>query len=785
MSSQRRKLAAPKFPSRKKALAVAVAAASGTAAPVAVLAAESAVIEEVIVTARKRSDNLQDAPVSIQAFTADRIEDLGIHRFEDFAILSPSVAFVSWLPGTQMMFIRGVADGSNPNRTNAATATMYLDEQPLTYAGGIADLHNYDIERIEVLNGPQGTLYGASATSGTVRIITNKPDAGAFSAGADFTAGLIKQGDGVRTLEGFVNIPLVEDAAALRIVGWYDEATGFVDNVARTRTYRNGVAISNDSFVKEDYNEERTLGFRAALRSDLGGRWRGTLQGFHQNTDTDGAWDHDPARVGHLEVGRFGPETGEISYSQIALTLDGDLGIGDIIYAGAYFDRERSAFSDYSDYVEYASFGAWIQQFACNDFYYYGNVGCNDPSMFYESDSESERWSHEVRLSSKGEGPLNWIVGAYYERNESDNYLFWDMPGIQHEGVPGAYYIANNGGSPLPDEWWSTSWRTEWEQLAGFGELSYDLTDKLSATVGMRAFESKFASRTDWAGYFYDAKTESASDGSTDDLTYKLNLSYQANEDLLTYFTYAQGFRPGGGNAEGATNPNVPEIYEPDVLDSYELGWKSTLADGRATFNGAVYYMEWSDFQTSIYDLLISPLVYRANAGDAQVKGFEAELQAALTQNLSMQVAATYNSAKLAENFNSTVDETVVWARKGRELPYVPEWKFSANARYQWRHGDAFTGYAQLTYSYTAKSWNLLITEPFQADAAPRRQAAYDLMDVRLGWEFADGRYGVELFGVNLFDEQAEIFINTGNYDERITTNRPRTFGLRLKSRFN
>lgn len=773
------------WPFRKKALAVAVAGASGVAAAPAPALAQQAAIEEVIVTARKRSESLQDTPIAVQAFTADRIEDLGIHRFEDFAVLSPSIAFVSWLPGTQMMFIRGIADGSNPNRTNAATATLYLDEQPLNYGGGIADLHNYDIERIEVLNGPQGTYYGASATSGTVRIITNKPDADAFSAGADLTAGLIDQGDGVSTLEGYVNIPLAEGVSALRLVGWYDQSGGFIDNVARTRTYQNGATAANDAFVKDDYNEEETLGFRAALRSDLGERWRGTLAGFHQKTETEGAWDHDPNRVGHLEVGRFGPEFGEITYSQIALTLEGSLDIGDIVYAGAYFNRNRDATSDYSDYVEYASFGNWIQQFACDGFYSYGNIGCNDPSMFYQSDYDADRWSHEVRFTSSLDGPLNWILGAYYEKNESDNLLFWDMPGIQHGGVPGDYYINNNGGSPLPNEWWSTSWDTESEQLAGFGELTYQMTEQLSATFGLRVFDSKFSSTTDWGGYFYNAKEPSSGSGSTDGTIYKFNLTYRINDALLTYLTYAEGFRPGGRNSEGATNPSVPEIYEPDVLDSYELGWKSTLADGRVTFNGAVYYMEWSSFQTSIYDLLISPLVFRANAGDAEVTGVEAELQAALTGNLSLQMAATYNSAELAKDFNSTVDPSVVWAEKGRELPYVPEFKFSANARYQWTQGNAATGYAQLSYAYTAKSWNLLITEPFQAEAVPKRQAAYDLMDLRLGWEFSGGRYGVELFGSNLFDEQAQIFINTGNYDERITTNRPRTLGVRLKVRMN
>ena len=778
------------FPFQKTALAAAVAMASEmmslpALAEQSAAAEATAGIEEVIVTARKRSDNLQDVPLSVQAFSADRIEDLGIQRFEDFAVLSPSLAFVSWLPGTQMMFIRGIADGSNPNRINAATATMYLDEQPLTYAGGIADLHNYDIERIEVLNGPQGTYYGASATSGTVRIITNKPDADAFSAGADLTAGLIDGGDGIATAEGFVNIPLVDGVSAARLVGWYDQSTGFVDNVARTRTYRNGATASNDPFVKDDYNEERTFGFRGSLRSDLGERWQGTLSAFYQETETEGAWDHDPARVGHLEVARFGPEEGELSYGQVALTLEGSLGIGDLVYAGAYFDRDRQLISDYSDYVEYASFGSWIQQFACDDYYWYGNLGCNDPSMYYYGDYASERWSHEVRFSSTGEGRFNWIVGAYYEKNESDNSTYWDMPGIRHEGVPGAYYIANNGGSPLPDEWWSVAWDSEWEQLAGFGEVSYAFTDQLSATFGLRAFDSKFSADTAWAGYFYDAKTPSSGSGSTDDLIYKFNLTYAVNDDWLTYFTYAEGFRPGGRNAEGATNPNVPEIYEPDVLDSYEVGWKATLGGGRATFNGAAYYMEWQDFQTSIYDLLISPLIFRANAGSAEVKGIETDLQVALTPNLTVQVAATYNDSVLAEDFNSTVDSTVVWAEKGRELPYVPKWKFAANARYEWTQTQSVTGYAQVTYSYTDKSWNLLITEPFQAEAVPKRQAAYDLMDLRVGWEFAGGRYGVELFGANLFDEQAEIFINTGNYDERITTNRPRTWGVRLKTRFN
>ena len=786
MRDRRLRFGEARVPFEKTALTAAIAVATQVMVSAPALAEETATtIEEVIVTARKRSDNLQDVPLSVQAFTEDRIEELGIRRFEDFAVLSPSIAFISHLPGSQMMFVRGIADGSNPNRTTAATATMYLDEHPLTYSGGVADLHNYDIERIEVLNGPQGTYYGASATSGTVRIITNKPDPEAFSAGADLTAGTITDGEGVRTLEGFVNVPL-GDRTAVRLVGWYDAADGFIDNVPTTRTFRNGTTVSNDRWAEDDYNEEETLGFRATLRSDLGERWRGTVAAIHQKTEFEGAWDHEPGRVGNLEVARFGPEYGEQQYDQVGWTLEGNLGIGDIVYAGAYFERDREVILDYSDYVGYASFGGWIQQFACDDYYWYGNVGCNDPTMHYDLHLDASRWSHEVRLSSAGEGPLHWIAGAYYEKNETDdNHAYWWMPGVRHDGGPGEYYTLVNGGSPFPDEWWSVEWASEWEQQAVFGELTYDFSDRLSATVGARAFDSKFDSYTAWAGYFFNARVPGGQDGSTSDAIYKFSLTYRAHEDLLTYFTYAEGFRPGGGNAEGQNNPSVPEIYDPDVLQSYEVGWKATLGDGRATFNGAVYYMDWQDFQTSIYDLLISQLGFRHNAGNAQVTGVETELHWALTPNLSVQAAATFNDAALGQDFNSTVDPSVVWAEEGRELPYVPRWKYAVNGRYEWEQGGSVTGYAQLTYSFTDESWNLLITEPFQAEAIPRRQAAYDLLDLRVGWTFGGGRHGIELFGTNLLDEQAEIFINTGLYDERVTTNRPRTLGIRLQTRFN
>ena len=302
-------------------------------------------------------------------------------------------------------------------------------------------------------------------------------------------------------------------------------------------------------------------------------------------------------------------------------------------------------------------------------------------------------------------------------------------------------------------------------------------------------FESEFSSPGGgWSGYFYDSKSADLAPGngdSTDDVIYKLNLTYDVNDNLLAFFNYAEGFRPGGGNTAGATNPNVPELFQPDVLDSYELGWKLRSSGGQLTFNGAIYHMEWTDFQTSIYDLLISPLIFRANAGNAEVDGIEAELNTLLTPNLTIGLGATYNKSQLTKDFNSTVDPDVVWAPNGRRLPYSPEFRFAGNARYTWNQTANWNGHAHVSYSYTGRMWNLLITEPFQADAAPQLQDSYAIMDARIGWEMSDGRYGFEFYATNLTDERAQIFINTGSYDSRITTNRPRTVGMRVKARLN
>ena len=256
MRNPRVKQAKLHHPSRTK-LAVAIAAAlsgAGIFHGAPLLAADTAAdseggLEAIIVTARKRAENLQDIPVSIDVYTAKDLQNLAISQFEDYAALTPSISFVSAGPGTQTFVMRGVSDGSNPNYATAASTAFLVDDMSMNYYGTTPDLHLYDIERIEVLNGPQGTTFGAGAMAGALRFITNKPDPTAFSAGVDVAGGKIDGGTHNATFEGFINIPLIADWTAIRISAFNDYHGGFINNLNTTRTWVNGVVSNNSAWA--------------------------------------------------------------------------------------------------------------------------------------------------------------------------------------------------------------------------------------------------------------------------------------------------------------------------------------------------------------------------------------------------------------------------------------------------------------------------------------------------------------------------------------------------------
>ena len=515
---------------------------------------------------------------------------------------------------------------------------------------------------------------------------------------------------------------------------------------------------------------------------ELTDTWQATLSAFAQTMEADGAWDHDPTRRGDLEVARFGPERVEVDTKQFAFTLTGETPIGDLIYAGSYYDRQDLAVNDYSDYVEYASFGSWIQQHACEDYYWYGSTGCADPSIFFDHEDNQSRVAHEIRLTSKGDAGsrLNWLVGAYWEHTWGNGYLFWRMPNINFDNGPAGDYIRRESVDPLPQEWWSCpGWKFEDYISAVFGDVSWDFTERLTVSVGMRHF--RWEDGDDWGyscGYPWESKGAFDRNAVAPDIqeeTYKVNVRYDLTEDLLIYFGYGEGVRPGFSNPN-VTHPEVPQFVEADYTKSYEVGWKATLADGRMLLNGAVYLIDWDNFQTTLYDLLTVPFEFRRNVEGSQVGGVEVDLEARLGQYWRLNGGLAYNTAELEGDFATIArEERFVYAEDGRRLAHVPEWSWTLGLRYERPLSGERQVYGHAAWSFTDERWNLLAR---QSEQAPVVMDAYSLLQLRAGMWF--GTWGAELWVTNVTDERAEIFQNSGYYDPRVTTVQPRTIGVRF-----
>ena len=303
----------------------------------------SPVLEEIIVTAQKREQSLQDVAVSIQVLGNQQLEDLRVRGFEDFVAFLPTVSYTHGGPGYAQIYMRGIASGGDGNHsTSMPSVGYYLDEQPVTTINQILDIHMYDIARVETLSGPQGTLYGQGSQSGTIRIITNKPVMGEFQGGYELEANSIDGGDTGYNLNGFVNLPMGE-RAAVRLVAWYKDVAGFIDQVPTTMTFPGPTTstVDNSAFVNDNFNSVTTAGMRALLKVDLNDNWSITPGLMYQTSDVDGEWAHNPEFFGDLQTGKLWDSVAEDEWYQASLTLEGTIGNIDVVYAGAYLNREN------------------------------------------------------------------------------------------------------------------------------------------------------------------------------------------------------------------------------------------------------------------------------------------------------------------------------------------------------------------------------------------------------------------------------------------------------------
>ena len=751
---------------------------------------QSRVLENIIVTAQKRSEDLQNVPVSVQALSSTKLEELHVQSFDDYVKFLPSVSFTSLGPGFALAYMRGVASGENNNHSGPQpTVGMYLDEQPITTIQGALDIHLYDIARIESLAGPQGTLYGASSEAGTIRIITNKPDPSKFEAGYDLEANTVGDGGTGYVGEGFVNVPLGEKAA-IRLVGWYDESSGYIDNVVEERVYTtSGGCVVNSSSppagcvstpltAKNDQNESKTYGARAALKVDLNDSWTITPSLMAQKQTADGTFSYSP-EVGDLKVAKYYPENSEDEWMQAALTVEGRIGNFDLVYAGAYLKRDDVVNSDYSDYSFFYDLGGsgayWTDD---------SGVPLYNPSQYINGSDAYKRQSHEIRLSSPSDKRVRFLIGAFYQDQQHDIFQNYRIDGLGAD-----ISVAGNPGTI-----WLTDQHREDEDYAIFGEVSFDVTENLTLTGGLRSFKAESSLR----GFFGYSENYSSNYGealcfedqpyrnapcvnlddsvSDEDTIPRFNIAYRFDDDRMIYATYSRGFRPGGINRNGTVPP-----YKPDYLDNYEMGWKTSWG-GRFRFNGAVFFEKWDDIQFSFLPPSGAGLTVIRNAGSAEIKGLETDLTWAASDAVTLSGGFSWLDAKLTEDYIPDPDEPPT-APDGTRLPVTPEFKGNVTARFSFPVGQ-MNGFFQAAAVYNGSSWSDLQIADREVLG---EQPSYTIADFAAG--VSHENYTIQLYLNNAFDERAELFKFVQCATDTCTrpyivTNQPRTFGLKFGQKF-
>jgi iron complex outermembrane receptor protein len=706
---------------RRLPLASAISAilAGGVPAAHAATETESAQLEEVVVTAQKRTENLQSVPISIEVLSGAKLEQLDVSGLDGYVKYSPSIAYSrgqgqggNGQPGTSHIYMRGVVSGASENHSGSQPSVgTYLDEQPVTTIDGTPDIHLYDIQRIEVLEGPQGTLYGASSEAGTVRILTNKPDPTGFSASFDGQLNQVAHGHAGTKVDAYVNIPL-SSTVAIRLVGYYEKDGGYISNVRGTNSnacIQNGVltyptwdgvpssypavtpcpapgvigagAVTNAAYAQNNYNTAYSRGGRAALKWDVNDNWSVTPTVMIQDLSSNGFFGYDPA-VGNLKVVHFSPEVSDDNLIQTALTIEGKISDFDLTYAGAFMKRQTHSIADYSDYSEF-----YDRVFGSGSYWLGNNGKPIMPQELVVTKGYFQKWSQELRLSTPQQLPVHATVGVFVERQQHRIWEQYVMPGYGYTNP----YGAPNSPTPNPNGFAdslsiptlaNTIWLTDETRVdrdqAAFAQATWDINSQWSLNGGLRyytydntlegfygysagygAVAPGTVGTTGMLGCFAPPSTIAApctnldrrvtSSGSVP----RGNVTYKIDPDKLVYATYSKGFRPGGVNRtqQAGIGP-----YQADYLKNYEVGWKTQWFDRRVRWNGAVFWEDWKNFQFSF--LGPNSLTIIENGGNARIKGVENEIEWQATSALSLSTSFTFLDARLTENYCGVVGLT-------------------------------------------------------------------------------------------------------------------------------
>ncbi|GGE78608.1 TonB-dependent receptor [Sphingomonas prati] len=727
---------------------------------------------EIVVTALKRAATVQTIPIAITALGDKGLANLGATTIADIIRQVPGLQLTESDSGRTRVSIRGV------QAAGESTVGLYYGETPLTGPSGVSsdpggntpNLNLFDVERVEVLRGPQGTLYGSGSMGGTLRVLFKQPDATRYEGATELQISDTRNGSLGFFAKGAVNVPLIADKLAARAVLYRERSGGFVDYTTLPRSDVNRANFEGGRFMLGlTPNEDISIVGTALIQTQrIGGtsQWTSTLGPYQNDAQVFQPW-YDKLQL-YNGTGRF------------------DLGFATVTAITSWYKwKVESTNDNVRSYANVISRNTWCPlytriQTGVN------TTTCNAAQRAaYQDYAQSKQpigafqprfvknFTNELRVSSNGTGPFSYTVGAFLEdRNDRvDTIVFPGDAATGEQRQP----TENLGGRYVT---------SKVKQTAFFGEGSYRILEPLTATIGLRHYDFKKTVGGEYLGYnFFNGQEPRAYEETTANAkgwVKKFNLDFRLSRNVLLYANAAQGFRPGGAN----NIPNLPTeylVYKPDSLWNYEVGVKTSLFDRHATLNVTAYRTDWKDVQTSVSTLQTGggnfSFIY--NLAGVTVEGLEVEATANPFAGLSLNGSFNYNNARLDADQVDDTGFVVAAGLEGDKLTYVPRMTASAGAEYRWPLFGNFEGYARTDYTYTGK----MNTELRPTNAFYREVGKFSIVNARVGMETGD--FGVFLFVNNVFDELGinRVSSATGVSDTFVSA-RPRTVGLNMRKSF-
>ncbi len=861
-------------------LATHAGAAVFAATPADEAASPSTGLTEVVVTAQRRSENIQDVPIAIQALTGETLRELNVANFDDFVKYLPNVTASTSAPGQSQIFMRGLGAGEQATQSGGSiegfpNVAIYLDDQSGQLPGRNLDVYAADLERIEVLEGPQGTLFGAGAQAGVIRYITNKPKLNTTEGTVTASYGITAGGDPNTDVTAVLNLPLIADTLAVRGVIYDDARGGYINNVPGTFTrkasdlgiqvfhygnYPDGCGsaalpcavppsaapINNNNIAARAINPVTYTGIRVSALWNISEEWNALLTQSYQNMDAEGVFyqmprGSDGQPLPRQSVTLFNNSFSKDKFENTAWTFTGPVGPLKAVYTGAYLVRNISEVQDYTNY----SRGAYADYYQCHGAEPANGLAatCFSPSATWNEAEHNTHQSHELRLSTPDDWRLRGILGAFWERldiTDRLNWLYKSLPACTDTLTVGCLTdVAPAPGSSATDPTirndnvaFFNDVRRGYKQRALFISIDFDLIPRvLTLTAGTRYYRFDNYEKGAYTSSFgcYEAGPAPCLAGANniDDAnlrtTYtgtrsRANVTWHILPDVLAYYTWSQGFRPGAFNrftacyipdAQGIGQYCSPYAFTSDNLTNNEIGWKSEWLDHRLQWNGAVYQESWTNAQIGLFNpTVLGNIGFETNGQNFRIRGVETSVLASLLPGLTAQAAASWNSSEqtnspaLIANNPALLANPASAAEYGKPITGItnpfgpigspssnsPPMQFNLRVRYQ-LNLNSYETYFQAGVTHSAHSFT-------QSSVNPSLSAGSNVSTTLLRFENPpltqyDASLGVtkdvwtaELYGQNLTNVIKSTFTSTSQFVVAENITRPRVLGLRIGYKF-